>query len=164
MKRADLQRVCKVRVSFSSPSSTHLTRVQERGLKANLKTDEMIDLLLDLSPFVSPLYSRPTPTYLSFCHKQTAVPSPPFASSHGFNPGRSSTIRSPVAPAFNELHDNTLRHRRRRRTPYCQTGVRGPIGSPPRPYDADSESSRCPTATRRWSSHRCRRTGRPNSD
>ena len=35
--------------------SAHVEAVQERGLKANLKTEAMIELLLDSSPLVFPL-------------------------------------------------------------------------------------------------------------
>jgi hypothetical protein len=54
MKRSDLQRVCKVRVDTSSvDSNAHAFEpAQERGLKANLKTEAMIELLLDSPPFV----------------------------------------------------------------------------------------------------------------
>jgi hypothetical protein len=55
MKRTDLQRVCKVRVhvNFTSVNfNPHALNRQERGLKANIKTEEMIELLLDSSPSV----------------------------------------------------------------------------------------------------------------
>jgi hypothetical protein len=77
MKRADLQRVCKVRVSFLHSTLHAFNPVQERGLKANLKTDEMIDLLLDLSPFVSPLYCLSPPTYFSFVINRPQSPRRP---------------------------------------------------------------------------------------
>ena len=55
MKRTDLQRVCKVRVGVDFTSvhlNPHALNQQERGLKANIKTEEMIELLLDSSPSV----------------------------------------------------------------------------------------------------------------
>lgn len=58
MKRSDLQRVCKVRFDTSSvDSNAHAFQpTQERGLKANLKTEAMIELLLDSPPFVFPSF------------------------------------------------------------------------------------------------------------
>ena len=62
MKRTDLQRVCKVRVDFTSVNSNlHAFKpAQERGLKANLKTEAMIELLLDSPPFVFDLLTFPS--------------------------------------------------------------------------------------------------------
>jgi hypothetical protein len=75
MKRSDLQRVCKVRVNTSSVNSNaHAFNPQERGLKANLKTEAMIELLLD-SPFVLLALTGST----SYPRLQLTIPSPPFA-------------------------------------------------------------------------------------
>lgn len=113
MKRSDLQRVCKVRVDTSSvDSNAHAFELaQERGLKANLKTEAMIELLLDSPPFVFPfLFSAMLPSHQRL---QLTSPSPPFASSHRVHPFRRSTILKPVASALDEFYDCTFRYRGR---------------------------------------------------
>jgi hypothetical protein len=113
MKRSDLQRVCKVRVDTSSvDSNAHAFEpAQERGLKANLKTEAMIELLLDSPPFVFPFFCLARHT--SHQRLQLTFPSPPFASSHRVHPLRRSTILIPVASALDEFYDCTLRYRGR---------------------------------------------------
>lgn len=109
MKRSDLQRVCKVRVDTSSvDSNAHAFEpAQERGLKANLKTEAMIELLLDSPPFASPFcLSRLT----SHQRLQLTLPSSPFASSRRVHPLGRSTILNPVASALDEFYDCTLRY------------------------------------------------------
>jgi hypothetical protein len=83
--------------------SAHVEAAQERGLKANLKTEAMIELLLDSSPLV---YLRPF--FNSFSLKQPTFPSPSVAPSHRINTGRSQTILNPVALALNKFYDRTL--------------------------------------------------------
>ena len=112
MKRSDLQRVCKVRVDTSSvdfdSNANAFGPAQERGLKANLRTEAMIELLLDSSPFVViALYFARSTSYQPF---QLTFPSPPFASSRPVHPLRWSTILNPVASALNEFHDCTFRY------------------------------------------------------
>ena len=113
MKRSDLQRVCKVRVDASSvDSNAHAFEpAQERGLKANLKTEAMIELLLDSPPFVYPsLCLARLPSHQRL---QLTFPSPPFTSSRCVHPLRRSTILNPVAFALDKFHDCTFRYRGR---------------------------------------------------
>ena len=113
MKRSDLQRVCKVRADTSPfDSNAHAFEpAQERGLKANLKTEAMIELLLDSPPFVFP--SVCLARLLSYQRLQLTFLSPPFASSRRVHPLHRSTILNPVASALNKFHDCTLRYRGR---------------------------------------------------
>lgn len=113
MKRSDLQRVCKVRVDTSSVNSNAhaFEPAQERGLKANLKTEAMIELLLDSPPFVFPFLRLARLT--SHQRLQLKFPSPPFASSRRVHPLRRSTNLNPVASALDEFYDCTLRYRGR---------------------------------------------------
>jgi hypothetical protein len=113
MKRSDLQRVCKVRVDTSSvDSNAHAFEpAQERGLKANLKTEAMIELLLDSPPFVFP--SLRLARLTSHQRLQLTFRSPSFASSRRVHPLRRSTILNPVASALDEFYDCTLRYRGR---------------------------------------------------
>ena len=109
MKRSDLQRVCKVRLHASSVNSNaHAFHPQERGLKANLKTEAMIELLLDSPPFA---FSFLALAVVSSYHRlQLTIPSPPFASSHRVLPCRRSTIFNQIASALNELYNHTFRY------------------------------------------------------
>ena len=48
MRRADLQKLCKVRPhALPARPPSHINCAQERGLKANMKTEAIIDLLID---------------------------------------------------------------------------------------------------------------------
>lgn len=51
MKRVDIQKLCKVcpPIRFSSLEIDAMPPLQDYGVKANLKTEALIDLLLDAS-------------------------------------------------------------------------------------------------------------------
>jgi hypothetical protein len=101
MKRSDLQRVCKVRDdTFSVDSNAHaLEPTQERGLKANLKTEAMIELLLDPPPFVFPflclarLTSSTFPAHIPLAALRVIAPRPPAPPVDNSQPGRVCTRR-----------------------------------------------------------------------
>jgi hypothetical protein len=101
MKRSDLQRVCKVRVHTSSvESNAHAFEpAQERGLKANLKTEAMIELLLDSPPFVSPFLclvrpiSSSSPAHIPLAALRVIAPRPPAPPVDNSQPGRVCTRR-----------------------------------------------------------------------
>lgn len=102
MKRSDLQRVCKVRVDTSSvDSNAHAFEpAQERGLKANLKTEAMIELLLDSSPFVFIFFyfARLISTFPAHIHLAALpviAPRPPAPLIDNSQPGRVCTRRVP---------------------------------------------------------------------
>ncbi|KAI0274620.1 hypothetical protein BC834DRAFT_848953 [Gloeopeniophorella convolvens] len=78
MKRADLQRVCKVRVCppRALPLTAHACTTQEHGLKANLKTEALIELLLDSPTFVPALFLSHTVQPFSSTPADTPQPPP----------------------------------------------------------------------------------------
>ena len=88
--------------SYINPAHVE-TAVQERGLKANLKTEAMIELLLDSSPLAFPL-----PFLISFSLQQPTLPSPSLAPSHCINAGRRQTVLSSVALALDKFYDRAL--------------------------------------------------------